>query len=307
MVVENMEDFEKLLSGCRGALERFVHCKVPSKEDAEDVLQETYMSAYRNRDSLKNREAFRAWIFSIARNKCNDYFAAKARKMEIPIDEISDGDIFYRDTMEHCGSMERFGSIEPYDAMEIYDAVVRNTLEKLKPKDKEILSLYYFKEISQADIAKRLGIPVGTVKSRLHTAKRNFRKNYPLALNVMQNRNGINETKLESRNENVRKDMEKISKMPEFLPEYKIIKSPKAPFKTRWEELMGWFLVPRLNEKICWGMYDWPSRKCTEICRMKVLGEAEVHGIRGVEISVRESDYTEKKGYYGAKFCGTAY
>lgn len=58
---------------------------------------------------------------------------------------------------------------------------------------------------------------------------------------------------------------------------------------------MGWFLVPRLNEKICWGMYDWPSGKCTEICRMKVLGEAEVHGIRGVEISVRESDYTEKK------------
>ena len=176
MDVEKMEDFEELLSGCRGALERFVHCKVPSKEDAEDVLQETYMSAYRNRNSLKNREAFRAWIFRIARNKCNDYFAAKANRMEIPVDEIpeqklggmagaaqrrymeiSAGDDFFRDTAELDGSiglgwsMELDGSIEFGTSMELYgateswDTVVHNTLDKLKQNDKEILSLYYFK------------------------------------------------------------------------------------------------------------------------------------------------------------------
>ncbi len=81
-----------------------------------------------------------------------------------------------------------------------------------------------------------------------------------------------------------------MKRMPELLPEYTITRSEKEPFPLRWEEMMGWFLVPKLGEKISWAMYDWPARKRTEQCDMEVLGRAEVHGIQGVEIRAVEYD-----------------
>lgn len=72
------EEFEALLQGLGKAVERFVKYKISPVEDAEDILQEIYLTAYRKRDQLKNSEAFRPWILSIARNKCNDYYQQKA-------------------------------------------------------------------------------------------------------------------------------------------------------------------------------------------------------------------------------------
>lgn len=68
------------------------------------------------------------------------------------------------------------------------------------------------------------------------------------------------------------------------MPDYKIAKSEKEPFPVKWEEIMGWFLVPKLGEKLTWGMYDFPEKKLTEYDEMEVIGKAEVHGIEGVEI-----------------------
>jgi hypothetical protein len=81
-----------------------------------------------------------------------------------------------------------------------------------------------------------------------------------------------------------------MKKMPATLPAYKIERSELAPFAVRWEEIMGWFLVPKLGEKLSWAMYDFPEKKRTELCEMEVVGKAEVHGIEGVEIVAVETD-----------------
>ena len=86
-----------------------------------------------------------------------------------------------------------------------------------------------------------------------------------------------------------------MKKLPELLPEYQIEESEKAPFAVKWEELMGWFLVPKLGEKLSWKMYDIPSRKCSHIYDMKVTGKAMVHGIEGVELTARETAYSGKE------------
>lgn len=78
-----------------------------------------------------------------------------------------------------------------------------------------------------------------------------------------------------------------MEKLPEIMPEYRIEKTDKAPFSVVCEELMGWFLVPKLGEELLWGMYDMPERKRTEYNETKVIGKAEVHGIEGVEITVK--------------------
>lgn len=64
----------------------------------------------------------------------------------------------------------------------------------------------------------------------------------------------------------------------------------EPPFPVRWEELMGWFIVPRLGEKLSWAMYDFPEKKRTELCVMEVTGRAMVHGVEGVEITAVEYD-----------------
>ncbi len=248
-------NFERLLAEHRTAAERYVRFRLSSRSDADDVLQEVYLTAYHRFEQLKNKEAFKAWLISIARSKCTDYFREKAAQLEIPLDVLETQSL----------SESRHGFTE--------QATVRETLGLLGDKDKQILYLFFWKELPQAEIAKRLNIPVGTVKSRLYTAKQNFKSKYPLEPK------GANHMK----------------KLPEFLPEYKIEESSLPPFSVKWEELMGWFLIPKLGEKLSWGMYDIPSRKCDHIYDMKVTGKAMVHGIEGVELTARESSYSNKK------------
>ena len=129
-----MDDFEELLTAERAAVERFVRFRLPSKTDAEDVLQEVYLTAYRKFSQLKSGDSFKPWIISIARNKCNDYFRRKAAQWEIPMEEPT--------AKEELDG--RHGVSEGY--------TVRETLELLGDKDKQILYLYFWREMPQADI-----------------------------------------------------------------------------------------------------------------------------------------------------------
>ena len=242
-----MDEFEKMLAEVSKSVERFVRYRLPSQTDADDVLQEIYLLAYQRFAQLKNKESFKPWIISIARNKCNDYFRAKAAQMEISIEELSQQEL----------SAGRFGISVVH--------TVRETLDRLGDKDKQILYLYFWKELPQNEIAKMLNIPIGTVKSRLHTAKQHFKNKYPY-----QTQKTKGDTTMQ--------------KLPEYIPDYIIEYLDAEPFSVRWEELQGWLIVPRVGQKLIWGMYDFPERKRTEYTEMEVIGKAEVHGIEGVEV-----------------------
>lgn len=154
-------NFEELLRLHLADMERFVRFRLPSRADAEDVLQETLLAAFRQFPSLKNEANFKAWLLGIARHKCNDYFRKRAKLWEIPIEEISESRLCYGG----CGITQTHAAAE--------------TLGRLGDREKQILYLYFWEEMSQADIAAKLKIPLGTVKSRLHTAKLRFREHYP--------------------------------------------------------------------------------------------------------------------------------
>ena len=248
-----MDEFEQLLRYVNSGVERFVRYRLPSQTDADDVLQEVYLSAYRKFPQLKNKDAFKPWLISIARNKCNDYFRVKAAQMEISIEELSQQEL----------STGRLGISVVH--------TVRETLDRLGDKDKQILYLYFWKELPQTEIAKLLDIPVGTVKSRLHTAKLHFKNKYPY-----QTQKPKGDTTMQ--------------KLPEYIPDYTIERLDAEPFSVRWEELQGWLIVPRVGQKLTWGMYDFPERKRTEYTEMEVIGKAEVHGIEGVEVVAMQFD-----------------
>lgn len=240
--------FEDLLAEHRPSAERYCRFKLPTYADAEDVLSEVCLTAYRKFDRLKSEDSFKPWLIGIAKRKCADFYRRRAKLNEVPLEELPESEI------------------PPVGTSPV--ETVRATLLELCSNDKEILDLYYFQNLSQAEIAQRLHIPIGTVKSRLHTARDRFRQIYPYKP----------------------KGEIQMTKLPEILPEYKIERLPLEPFAVKWEELPGWMIVPKEGERLMMGLYDLPSRKRTEWMEMKVVGKAEIHGIEGVEIVALQHD-----------------
>ncbi len=248
-----MTDFEMHLKEHKTVVERYVKFKTGNLTDADDILQDTYMTAFHRYDSLTHKESFKPWILSIARSKIMDHYR-KRSKDQAALEKVK------KDYLCHSGKYQH--SEVPF---------VHETLQQLSKKDKEILILYFWQEFSQGDIAKKLDIPLGTVKSRLHHAKTHFKDIY-----VMQKG-------------------EYTKMLPKLLPEYAIEASEKEPFSVRFEELMGWFIIPKMGEKIVWADYDMPTRTCNCIYTLEVVGKAKIHGIECVEISVYEQTITDRK------------
>lgn len=245
-------DFESLFREHSAPLMRYVLFRMADRADAEDVLQNVWMTAYERFSQLRSEDSFKPWILAIARNQCADAFRKKARTHEIPLDAIE----------ESCMSRGRFGMM--------YATKTSDVMDKLSDMDQRMLYLAYWKNLPQYDIAAVLGIPLGTVKSRLHAAREHFRALYP-------------STEKEKENDI-------MTKLPERMPAYTIAPVNEPSFDIRAEELMGWPIVPRVGEKRSWGLYDAPSGIRTEYTEMEVVGRAEVHGIEGVEIIAVQHD-----------------
>ena len=238
-----MDDFEQRLRDVRPVVERFVKFRVPAS-DAEDLIQEICLTAYLKYGQLKNQEAFKAWILRIARNMCTDYFRKLERNPEVAMEDIP-------------WEMVAFGR------MGRMTTAVEDTLEQLPEKDRQLLYLCYWQELSLSEIGKRMQIPLGTVKSRLHTARTRFKEQYPYPP----------------------KGVHDMTKLPKKMPEYTIERLHEDPFSCKWEETQGWLIIPKPGQKLSWAMYDFPQRTRTSWCKMEVVGKAEIHGIEGVEVT----------------------
>ena len=249
-----MEALEAALTEHHRAIERYVRFRISNPADAEDILQEVYSAAVAGFSALRDVAQFKPWLIGIARNKCADHLRRKYRRNELPLENA-----------EHI-------AVIPAHVMQGRESLVLTTLEQLSPQDRQILRLYYWQELPQQEISQRLGIPLGTVKSRLFHARERFRTAFPVKAKGDDNMSTI---------------------MPRKLPDYTITPSNLQPFDCKWEELMGWFIVPKLGEKLSWAMYDFPDRLRTEADDLTVVGRAMVHGIEGVEINVHTYDPME--------------
>ena len=196
-----MTELETLLSEHRSAVEKFVQYRM-KPSDADDILQEIWLAAFRQFDRLSDRAKFKPWILGIARRKCADWLRSQYGRREIPLDALE-------------GRLCSHGCMR-----EFRTSIVLDTLDSLGEDERNILKLCYFGELPQKEIAERLGIPLGTVKSRLHYAREKFRDAYP--------------QKPKGRNI--------MTKLPEILPEYTITPTLEAPFEAICEELDGWLL-----------------------------------------------------------------
>ncbi len=242
-----MDDFEVRLAAAKTAVERWVRARMSHAADAEDVLQETYLAAFRGYPELRDPAAFLPWIFGIARRKYADWYRAQARRREVPMDRLPET-----------------------AAEEPEEDAVEETLNALPERDRLMLRLFYQEMLSQKQISAQLRIPEGTVKSRMNTARSRFRNAWPYPPR--------GEMHMKTNHE---------KKLPGLLPDYTIAWKDEPAFPVDCEELAGWFIVPKIGEKLLWGMYDLPSRRLDVSYDMTVTGPASVHGLDGVAITAR--------------------
>ena len=131
---------------------------------ADDVHQEVWLTVYRSISGMANPGAFRTWLFRTTRHRAMDFLRRQRREREL-VEEITAA------TTEAVDSGTDDGALPD-------DAVVEAEIARLPPLQREALLLRYRDDLSYAEIALVAGVPVGTVKTRVHHAKRALRKRF---------------------------------------------------------------------------------------------------------------------------------
>ncbi len=130
--------------------------------DAEDVAQEVFLRAYDNLNNFKFDSKFYSWLYRIAVNTSLNYINSKEKRKEK--ETISD---------ESCLNNSSTSSDNPndyYQMMELIDKV-EPLFDNLPGDLKKLLELYEIYDYSYEEISKKLSVPIGTVRSRLHRAR----------------------------------------------------------------------------------------------------------------------------------------
>jgi RNA polymerase sigma-70 factor (ECF subfamily) len=134
---------------------------VHNEQTALDIVQETFVSATRHIASLRDDERFGSWLFSIAHQKCQQHWR-KPQRTE-PLD-----DDFEEQPAGAAGPDELLIRAEQEEEF-------MNQLHELPEIHRSVLLLHFLEDFSLEEIARVTGVGVGTVKSRLHYAKKSLR------------------------------------------------------------------------------------------------------------------------------------
>jgi RNA polymerase sigma-70 factor (ECF subfamily) len=173
--------FRELVSRYKNGLYAFLKRFLNHQDLIEDVFQETFLQLFTSRDSFDTDRPLRPWLFTIAANKAKDALRKQQRTSAVAIGTISDGEeASFGDVLNSLTSDET----RPYETLEQGEAaeLVRDVIASMPQQAREILILAYFNKFSYKQMAQILSIPIGTVKSRLHTAVNRFAKEYKAAV-----------------------------------------------------------------------------------------------------------------------------
>ena len=140
------------------AIYRISYAIVRDEADARDSTQETFIAAWRRIRGLRDADRFDAWLQRIAGNAARMTLRTRGRRR---VREIPAGDI-----AAMAAASDRAATAEPRDA-----DILGAALDRLSLDQRTILVLHHLEGHELTDLAEILGIPLGTVKSRLHTAR----------------------------------------------------------------------------------------------------------------------------------------
>ena len=151
--------FDLLIDRWHGPLWTYARRLTGSDEAAHDAVQDAWLRILRGLPQLRDAARLRPWLFGIMRRTLMDRLRGRyAAPAPADVDP---------DTL---------AAEPPDDEPEAEEAALQDGLERLPVVEREVLTLFYLRELSLAEVADLLAVPVGTVKSRLHRARRMLRQ-----------------------------------------------------------------------------------------------------------------------------------
>jgi RNA polymerase sigma-70 factor (ECF subfamily) len=164
------EAFGALVRRYEGELYGYLRRYVGDRDLAEDVFQNTFLQLYKKIDQYEPGRPVRPWLYAIATNQAIDAMRRQARHQTVKIrseaEDAGDGDVPQLLTLMEGPEPGPLESLQTEERKQL----IRSSVDKLPDFLKQVVILAYYQGLKYKDIADALSIPVGTVKSRLHTA-----------------------------------------------------------------------------------------------------------------------------------------
>jgi len=164
------EAFNRLTETLRLRAFRVASSLVGSREDALDLAQEAFLKTYKARATFREGEPFLPWFHRILRNTCFSFLRKRGRIRQQSTSFEQDGEETQWELVDE--------GPQPFEASEQSEAVqaFQQCFQTLSARDREILGMRHFEDLAYREIARALGIPEGTVMSRLFHARKRLRE-----------------------------------------------------------------------------------------------------------------------------------
>ncbi len=156
--------FDLLVKRYKDPLLNFVYRFVGEREEAEDIVQETFLRLFKNKHYYREIAKFSTWIYTIAGNLAKTELRRRKRRKLLSISHFMSTDKDY-DIPDEDSNPERDTNTV------ITDKIIQQAIDKLSPKFKQVILLRDVQGFSYEEIAQIVGIPLGTVKSRVNRAR----------------------------------------------------------------------------------------------------------------------------------------
>lgn len=143
---------------------------VPNREDAADIVQDSFVKAYTKLQTFDSESAFYTWLYRIAINAAIDYLRKKKSRNVDSLDDEKFTEVGFEPVSRDASTDPERVVLRSEQA-----AILRRALGALSDKLKAVAILHDVEGLSQEEVARVLGIPVGTVKSRVSRARAELR------------------------------------------------------------------------------------------------------------------------------------
>ncbi len=165
----NRAAFEELVRRYEKELFGYLRRYLGDAEVAEDVFQQTFLQVHLKCGQFEEGRKVRPWLYTVATNQAIDFQRRNRRHRMASLDRKSNGE-----NNDEGSLLESLGgtTADPGDDVEIAERheQVRDAVDALPEQTRQVVMLVYFQGLKYREAADILGIPVGTVKSRLHAA-----------------------------------------------------------------------------------------------------------------------------------------
>src|SRR5687767_1015352 len=131
-------------------------------DEAEDLTQDVFLKIFKSLDTFDRRANFQTWLVSVSRNLCIDHYRSVRKERETIDRDVDAGEL-----MPIAQTQSPFAAVEQRDRVHL----LRKALEQLPPTLRSAVMLRDIQELSYQEIADRLHLPEGTVKSRINRGR----------------------------------------------------------------------------------------------------------------------------------------